>query len=105
MISYPKESERKKKNPFAKVMKKGNIHSQKKEKLATLENQRRMASQDVQRSQIDQVLDEGKNPSEELLNSGHLPRNSKEYLDWMTKKVDTNELLEIVQVFQHKQNH
>ncbi len=27
MISYPKESERKKKNPFAKVMKKGNIHS------------------------------------------------------------------------------
>jgi hypothetical protein len=28
-----------------------------------------------------------------------------EYLDWMTKKVDTNELLEIVQVFQHKQNH
>jgi len=27
MISYSKESERKKKNPFAKVMKKGNIHS------------------------------------------------------------------------------
>ena len=27
MTSYSKESERKKKNPFAKVMKKGNIHS------------------------------------------------------------------------------
>ena len=101
--NYTKETKKNKKNknPFSKVMKNGNLHAQKKEKLAKLENSRRNASQN-QQAHLDQVIDEGKNPSEELLNSGHLPRDSNEYLDWMTKKVDTNELLEIVQVFQHK---
>jgi hypothetical protein len=36
--------------------------------------------------------------------SGHLPKSSDEYLKQMTIKIDTNDLLEIVQVFHHKQS-
>jgi len=33
-----------------------------------------------------------------------IPQTAEQYLENMTEEIDTNELLEIVQVFQHKQN-
>lgn len=35
-------------------------------------------------------------PGDVLLESGHLPLNSQEYLDQVTQKVDTGNLMEIV---------
>ena len=33
-----------------------------------------------------------------------IPQTPEQYLENMTEEIDTNDLLEIVQVFQHKQN-
>ena len=37
-----------------------------------------------------------------LLEQGHLPESSDEYFAEITTKVDTSEILEIVQVFSHQ---
>ena len=47
----------------------------------------------------------GRTPSEKLLHDNHLPRDTDEYLEEMTRSIDTNEIFEIVQVFQHQQDH
>ena len=39
------------------------------------------------------------NSGQALLDSKHLPRSSEDYFDRISKKIDTKELLEIVQVF------
>ena len=36
-----------------------------------------------------------------LIQQNHLPRTAGEYLDEITTKIDTSEILEIVQVFAH----
>lgn len=48
--------------------------------------------------------EDAETPAEKLIKSGLLPLSSQEYLDKVTQKIDTSQLMEIVQVFCHKQN-
>jgi hypothetical protein len=43
-----------------------------------------------------------KNIGEVLMKSKHLPKSGEEFLDDIALKVDTKEILEVVQVFCHK---
>ena len=47
---------------------------------------------------------EGANVGEILMESKHLPKSAGEFLDDISLKIDTSEILEIVQVFCHKDN-
>lgn len=97
---------RRQRNPFAQSIHKAEQYKEKREQAAR--------KRKAQRSQADvhgaaDVDGAGQGMDDESLGAlmydqGHLPDSSAEYFAEITTKVDTSEILEIVQVFSHQQN-